>query len=217
MTGSGRIVGVLILVQMVCGVLVNFVLEAPLFGSPGFLVDAAPHSQQIALGAVLGLVLEAIWVAIAVTLFPILYRRTRTIALWFVTLAAVVLAMAVVESAAVMSMVSVSEAYAKAGAADRAQLEVARVIVASARNWPHFLARMLDGCTIFVFYAALYRPALVPRALAGFGLIAAVLQVIGVGMPLFGYAVFFPILAPLGLCQLALAAWLLVKGLRSPR
>ena len=214
MKRTGHIIGVLIIVQMVGAFMVNFVLEAPLFGVPGFLVNAAPHSQQIALGALLGLATEALWVAVAVTLFPIIYRGAPTIALWFVTLAAVALATAVVENAAVMSMVSVSEAYAKAGAPDRGLLDAARVVVSSARNWPHFIARMLDGCTIFVLYAALYRLALVPRVLAGFGLIAAVLQISAVGMPLFGYAVLFPMLAPLGLSQLALVSWLMAKGLR---
>lgn len=43
----GRIVGVLIIVQMVGSAVVNGVLGAPLFGAPGFLVNAAPHSRQI--------------------------------------------------------------------------------------------------------------------------------------------------------------------------
>ena len=68
---AGRTIGVLIVIQMVGGFLVNFVLEAPLFGPPGFLVNAAPHSQQIALGALLALILEALWVGIAVTASPI--------------------------------------------------------------------------------------------------------------------------------------------------
>jgi hypothetical protein len=211
---AGRIIGVLIIIQMVGGVMVNFVLEAPLFGTPGFLVNAASHSRQIGLAVVLGLMMEALPVAIAVTAFPLFYQRTRTLALWFLALAVVVLALAVVENAAVMSMVSLSEAYARAGAAEREKLETVRVIVASARNWPHFMARMFDGVTIFVLYAVLYRSSLIPRALAGFGLIAAVLQVAGVGMPLFGHGVVFPMLAPLGLSQLILAVWLVMKGFR---
>jgi Domain of unknown function (DUF4386) len=211
---AGRIIGFLIIIQMVGGTMVNFVLEAPLFGAPGFLVNAAFHSRQIALGPLLGLITEALWVGIAVTAFPVFYQRTQTMALWFVALAVVVLAVAVVENAGVMSMVSLSEAYAKAGAAERAQLETVRVVVASARNWPHFLARIFDGVTIFVLYAVLYRFALIPRALAGFGLIAVMLQVTGVAMPLFGHDVVFPMLAPLGLSLLILAVWLIIKGFR---
>ncbi len=154
------------------------------------------------------------WVGIAIAAFPVFFQRVRAMALWFVALAVVVLAVAVVENAGVMSMVSLSEAYAKASAAEREQLETIRVVVASARNWPHFMGRIFDGVTIFVLYAVLYRIALIPRALAGFGLIAAMLQVTGVAMPLFGHEVVFPMLAPLGLSQLILAVWLMTKGFR---
>lgn len=211
---AGRIIGVLIIVQMVCGVMVNLVLEAPLFGTPGFLVNAAHHSRQIGLAVLLGLIAEALSVGIAVTAFSLFYPRSRALTLWLTALAVVALAVAVVESAAVMSMVSLSEAYAKATTVERGHLETIRVVVSSARNWPHFMARMLDGCMLFVLYALLYRTASVPRVLAGFGLIATVLQVIGVGLPIFGHGVVFPLLAPLGLAQLALAVWLMARGFR---
>ena len=214
---AGRIIGALIILQMILGVLVNFVLEAPLFGAPGFLVNAAHYSRQIGFAVLLGLIAEALWVGIAVTSFPFFYRHSRTLTHWFAALAVVVLTVAVVENAAVMSMVSLSEAYTNAGAVDRGQFETIRVIVASARNWPHFLARMLDGCTIFVCYAVLYRGVFVPRLLAGIGLVASVLQICGVAMPLFGHDVVFPMLAPLGLVQLVLAVWLLARGFRSQR
>ena len=209
---AGRIIGALVIIQMLFGVLVNFVLEAPLFDAPGFLVNAAHYSRQIGIAALLGLITEALWVGIAVKVFPLFYRHSRTMTLWFAALAVVILAMAVVENAAVMSMVSLSEAYEKASPVNRAQFEAIQVVVASARNWPHFLARMLDGCTIFAFYTVLYQSALVPRVLAGLGLIASVLQVCGVAMPLFGHDVVFPMLAPLGLMQLILAVWLLARG-----
>lgn len=211
----GRIIGVLILMQMLGSGLVNGVLETPLFGSPGFLVSAAPHARQIGLAAVLGLITEAMWLGIAIAAFTSIHERTQRLALWFVALSVVILAAAIVESIGVMSMVSLSEAYAKAGAVEREQLQTVRVVVASSRNWAHFMARLIDGGALFVFYAVLYRCALVPRALAGFGLIAAVLMVTAVGMPMFGHDVVFPMLAPMGVSQLLLALWLIAKGFSS--
>jgi hypothetical protein len=214
---AARIIGVLVILQATIAFTVNFVLEAPLFGAPGFLSSAAHYPRQIGLAAVLGIAGEALWVGIAITAFPIFRHYCSALTLWLAALAIVVLAVAVVENAAMMSMVSLSGAYAKAGAVDPGQLEMIRVVTAAARNWPHFLARMLDGCTIFVLYAVLLRSRLVPRLLAGCGLIAAVLQVGGVAMPLFGHAVVFPLLAPLGLVQLMLAVWLIARGFgRSP-
>jgi hypothetical protein len=129
---AGRILGVLTIIQMVGGGLVNFTLEAPLFGAPGFLVNAASHSQQLGLAVLLGLVMEALWVGIAITAFPVFGRRTQMMALWFIALAVVILAVAVVENAAVMSMVSLSEAYSKASAAEREQIQTVKIVVASA-------------------------------------------------------------------------------------
>jgi len=52
---------------MICGAVVNIVLEAPLFDAPGFLIYATHYSRQIGFAAVLGLITEAIWGGIAVT------------------------------------------------------------------------------------------------------------------------------------------------------
>lgn len=212
---AGRIVGVLFLVQMVGSGIVNFVLEAPLFGVPGFLVNAAPHARQLGLAAVLGLAIESLWVVLAVTVLSLLWPRSRAMVLGLVVLSGVTLAVAVVENIGVLSMVSLSEAYVKAGAGERGQLETVRVIVASARNWAHYMGRIFDGVTGFLLYTVFYRFALVPRVLAGLGLLAVLSMLTSVGMPLFGHAVVFPMLAPLGLVQLILALWLLVKGFRA--
>jgi hypothetical protein len=212
---AGRIVGVLFLLQMVGSGIVNFVLEAPLFGEPGFLVNAAPHARQLGLAALLGVSLEALWVGIAVAAFSLLWRRSRPMALGLVVLAGVTLGVAVVENIGVLSMVSLSEAYTKASAVERGQLQTVRVVVASARNWAHYMGRIFDGVTGFMLYAAFYRFALVPRVLAGCGLLALLSMLTSVGMPLFGHAVVFPMLAPLGLVQLILALWLLARSFRT--
>jgi hypothetical protein len=213
--GAGRIIGVLLLAQMVGAVLVNFVLAAPLFGPPGFLLSAAAHSQQIGLSVLLGLAAGALSVGIAITAFPVFRQYTQAMALWFVALAVVSFSVNAVENISVMSMLSLSEEYAKASAAERDLFLALRVVVASARNWAHYVGLMVAGSTVLVLYTVLYRFALVPRALAAFGLAAVMLQIIAVAMPIFGHDIVFLMLAPLGVSQLVLALWLITKGFRS--
>ena len=210
---ASRVIGVLLIVHMLGSGIVNFAMEKPLFGE-AFLLNAAASSQQIGLAVVLGLITEALWIAIAITAFPIFFRQSQRMALLLVVLAAVTLALAVVENIGVLSMVSLSDAYVKASEVDREQLRAASVIVTAARDWPHFLSRMFVGVLTFVFYSVLYRFTMIPRLLALFGLIAAILVVIAVALPLFGQRVIFPLLAPMGLCNLAVSIWLLAKGLR---
>lgn len=206
------IIGVLILAQMAGSALVNFFAEAPLFDGAGFLVNAASHSNQIAVAVFLAIILEATWVAISILAFPVFAERSTRSALAFFAVAIVCLVIGVIENAAVMSMVSASQSYAIATVSDRAQLQLMRGIVASARNWPHFLGRMFDGLAALVFYAVLFRFALVPRVISAFGMIAVASMLTGLSMPFFGRAVIFPMLAPLGLTQLILAVWLIARG-----
>ena len=209
---AGRLVGVLILAQMVGGILVNFVLTAPLFGSPGFLVSASAHAGQIALSALSGLAIGALSVGIAVTVFVTARERAGVLALWLFALAIASFAANVVEQMNVMSMLSLSEAYAKVPAAEQGAFQGLRIVVATSRNWSHYLGLVVAGAMILVFYATLYRTAFVPRALAAFGMAAAILQIVAVAMPLFGRPIVFLLLAPLGVSQLVLALWLIAKG-----
>lgn len=211
---AGRVVGLLILVQMVAGMLVHFVLTAPLFGVPGFLLNAAAHASQIALSVLLGLAMAALSIAIAAVVFRFIRPRAEGMALALLALAAASFAVTAVEQVSVMSMVSLSEAYAKASAAEREAFRGLRIVVASARNWSHYVGLIIGGGSVFLLYAALYRLTLVPRALAAFGMAAAALQMTAVAMPLFGIGIMFPLLAPLALSQLALALWLMAQGLR---
>jgi Domain of unknown function (DUF4386) len=209
----GRIIAALLLAQMIGGYLVNFVLMGPVFDPPGFMVNAAGHSLRVGLSVLVGIATGMLTVGIAITAFRVFREYSHAMALWFVALSVVSFSLNVVENTNVMSLLSLSEAYAKAGVADRELFQALRGVVASARNWAHYIALIIAGCTLFVFYSVLFRFALVPRALAAFGLGAVMLQIIAVAMPLFGQSIVFLMLLPLGLSQLILALWLMAKGL----
>jgi hypothetical protein len=211
--GIGRIIGVLILVQMIGGGLVNFVLLEPVFSAPGFLVNAAGHSLRVSLSVLLGLATGILSVGIAIAALQVFRQYSHAMALWFVALSVVSFSLTAVENIDVMSLLSLSEAYTKANVADRDLFQALRGVVASARNWTHYVGLIVAGCTLFVFYSTLFRFALIPRALAAFGLGAVVLQIVAVAMPLFGQSIVFPMILPLGLSQTALALWLIARGL----
>lgn len=212
---AARIIGVAIIALMVMGYVANFTLLAAVVAKPGFIENAAPHATDVALAAVLNLVIGIVSMGIAILAYPVLRPHSHATALWFIALSAANFALAALEASTLMSMVSLSEAYAKADVSQRPQFEAMRVAVASSRNWAHYIHLMIAGATLFVFYLALFRFALVPRAIAALGIVACAMQVVAVTMPLFGQAVIFALLAPLGLCQVLLALWLLLRGFRT--
>jgi hypothetical protein len=207
---AGRIAGGLLIAQGIAGYVTNFVLLRPVLAPPGSLVNAAPHAVQVGMSATLGIVAGAIGLAIAITVWPIFKQFSERMALTFVAMGIVALSLAAVENGALMSLLSLSKAFVASGA-DPAAFEGLRGVVAASRNWAHFTHVTIGGATLLVFYIALYRFALVPRVLAAIGLIACALQITSVSRPFFGGEVIFYLLAPLGLANLSVALWLLIK------
>jgi hypothetical protein len=212
-TNASRVAGVLILVQAAGGYLTNFGLIGPATAAPGFLVNAAPHALRVGISALLGIATGALAMMIAISVWPVFKKHSERMALAYLALGIAALALAVVENGRLMSMLSLSQAYAASGATDPATFEGLRGVVAASRNWAHFTHLIVGGSTFFVLYATTFRFALLPRLLAGFGMAAAALQMATVSMPLLGGHVIFPLLAPAGIANLALAMWLLTKGL----
>jgi hypothetical protein len=209
---TGRLIGVLTLLQMIGGGVTNFVLLAPLFAAPGFLANAAAHPLRVGAAVLVGLAAGAVSAGIAILAATVFRRYNRTIALCLAVLAAVVFTMSAIEAAANLSFLYASQGYAAAEAADRHLYETLRPMFSSIRDATHYLTVFVGGCMHFVLYGALFRFALIPRALAGFGLAATLLQLTAIAMPIFGEPIVFTLLLPIALSQLALALWLLAKG-----
>lgn len=215
---ASRWLAALLVTQLVVGPIANFALLGDAFdGAGGFLVNAAPNARSLGLAALLSIGLAVVSAAIAVVLWPVVRPHSERLALWLAILAAAGIALAGIENAHLMSLVSLSQAYVAAAPPDEALYQALRGVVGSHRNWAHVIQLLAAGGLLFATYGVLYRLRLVPRLLAGFGMLAAASQMIAVAKPLFGGWVIFPMLAPLGIANLALIAWLLWKGLDSSR
>lgn len=211
---TGRIVGALLLVLIVGGILTNFVLTASLFGEPGFLVAAADNASKISLSALIGVAMGLVSIAVASLLYPVFRQRSQSLGLFYFALVVAGFALTVVENISVMSMLSLSQAYAEAGGAQPELYDGLRIVVKSARNWTHYISLIVSGCTLFVFYVAMFRFKLVPRLLSVVGMLAVCSQLYAVTTPLFGIDVDFRFIAPLGICEIILAFWLIARGFR---
>jgi hypothetical protein len=213
-TTVGRVMGILLLMQGVIGAIVNFVLLGPaITGPPGFLTNAAANSARLSAAGLLMIVAGAISVAIATTAWPIFKRHSERLALAYFGLGVAGVALAAVESATIMSMLTLSQEYVKSGETDARSFEIVGTVVRYARYWVHYPHLLIGSGTLFLLYTMLFRFALVPRILAGVAMAAVLLQATGLALPFFGNRVNFYLLAPMGVCHLIIAVWLVVKGL----
>lgn len=209
----GRTMGVLLLLQGVIGATVNFgLLGAAITGPPGFLINAAENPTRMSLAVLLMIGAGFVSIGLSTTAFPLFRRYSSRAALAYVAISGAGLALAAVEAATIMSMLTLSHEYAKASADDVRQFEISGTVVRFARYWAHYTHLLVGSGTLFLVYTTLYRFALVPRMLAGLGAASVLLQMTGLTMPFFGYRVNFYLLAPMGVCHLILAVWLMAKG-----
>ena len=211
---TGRMVGALLLLLIVGGILTNFVLTASLFGEPGFMIAAADNASKISLSALVGVAMGLVSIGVASLLYPVFRQRSQTLGLFYFALVAAGFALTVLENISVMSLLSLSQAYAEAGGAKPEVFDGLRIVVKSTRNWTHYISLIVSGCTLFVFYLGMFRFRLIPRWLSVIGLLAVCSQLYAVTNPLFGIDVDFRFIAPLGICEIILSIWLMVRGFR---
>lgn len=216
----GRIIGMLLLAHLVTGLILPYVLLLPLTTPPaGFLDTAAGMSTQVRFNVLLLFVGGALSVGISVATWPAVRERRYGLGLWLLALAVANFTLQMVENSHWLSMLSVSQAYAEAGAADARLFQSLGIVVRSGFKWAHYSHILVVVGWLFALYCILFRCALVPRALAAIGMVACLLHFTGITLPAFaGFRMPFPEFfgMPLGLANLALAAWLMVKGFKEP-
>src|SRR5687768_11117832 len=111
-TSVGRVVGVLLLLQMATALILPFVLIGPLnAGFPAFLETAPASGVQIRAGVVSTFIGLGLTLALAVWLYPVLRPYSKRAALWFLAVCAVSAALDAVYNASVISMLSAAEKF----------------------------------------------------------------------------------------------------------
>ncbi len=209
----GRIVGTLMFLHLALGLIVPFALLQRLKAPPGFLLTASGMPNRVR-GAVMLLFLgSAFAIAIACAALRIFRQYSSTLAYSLMALAVTSFSLQAVDNAHLMSMLSLSQEYAVAGAEKAEVFQALATMAGAARKWSHYSFLLVVVTWIFLLCSVLYRFRLVPRVLAAFGMIACVLQIAGVTLRGFwGLPPDMRLAMPMGPAYGGLAVWLMVKG-----
>jgi len=214
---AGRLVGILLVVQL-AGLIVPFVLLHPLTTAPAeWLANAAASSFQIKVAVFLLFANCALTIGISLAAFRVFREYSYPMALLLVAVSLVMFTLQAVDNAHMMSMLSLSQRFVREVGQDELYQMLAAA-VGSTRRFVHFSELLVIDSWIFLLYSILYRFGLIPRLLAAFGLITVVLHVTGIPLPLFlGYGSVTLMGATMAVSHIALAVWLVTKGLDEPR
>ena len=211
---TGRIIGMMLLIQL-AGLIVPFVLLLPLV-SRDYLASAAGASSQIKVAVFLLFANCALTVGISIAAWPIFRQYSSALALLLVAVSVIMFSLQAVDNAHILSMLSLSERYVQGGGPEEL-FQALAAVVGSTRKWGHYSELLVIDAWIFLLYIFLYRFAIVPRALAVFGLLTVMLHFTGITLPLFlSYRSVTLMGATMALSHVAVALWLIVKGFAEP-
>ncbi|CAN0602586.1 unnamed protein product, partial [Ectocarpus sp. 12 AP-2014] len=149
---------------------------------------------------------------VAILAQAVFRTHSPALAMSFLSLTVLGMALSGVEQIGILAMREFSEAYSAGDGAQRELMESLRVAGSGLRNGAHYVSLLASGVTLGVWYYCLLRFSLLPRPIAYLGLVAVCLQLFAISQPILGGVVSFALLAPLALAQLLQGGWLLVFG-----
>ena len=171
---------------------------------------------------VLTALIEFVWAAtgagIAIGLYPILRKYNPTLALGSVAARVVENVFVLIGTLSLLVLLTVSQQSLAAGSAAPSSFQATGDALLAVRDWVHgFVALLAFGIGVLMYYYVFYRSRLVPRWLSGWGLVGAALMLVATvytGFTQdFGFTTVNTVLSiPIGLQEMVLAVWLIVKG-----
>lgn len=207
---TGRVTGVLLLAQL-AGLIVPFVLLLPL--GRDFLTTASPAAGPIRTAVILLFTNGGLTIALSLVAARALRGGSDTGALWLITAGVAMCVLQAVDNAYILSMLAVSDRFVSATTPDE-MLRVVGDAIRTIRQRTHTIAILAIDVWIASFYVLLHRRRAVPRLLTAFGLGVTGLHLAAIPLrTLLGYGPLATLGMPMALGHLALAAWLIVKGI----
>ncbi len=215
-----KLAGVLLLVQMITAVLsYSVILDPILYGSKDFLAEVASNSTKVRIAALLDFITTISCFGIAVLLFPVLKLHSERIALWYVGIRLSEFVTLVVSGIFLLTILSVGQNYIKAGIPESSYLETVGKQLLNARMHTQNLNLLAYCFGTSMFYYLLFKSRLVPRFISIWGMIGVIGILTEILMSIFGYStgsLVYILGMPMGLNEVFLGIWLIVKGLNSP-
>ncbi len=212
-----RIVGVLYIAGTVSGIL-SLVFSVSLLDASDYLAKIAENDTQMVIAALCVLTMGLSLALIPIIAFPVLRKQSETLALGYIVFRGALETVGyLVTVLALLLLVPISQEYVKAGGADVSGYQSAGTLLEKAPDYVGNVATFIFLIGAAMFYTMLYQSKLVPRWLSGWGLMAIVPYLAAAILAIFGVidslSTAYGLLdAPLGVQEMVLAAWLIVKG-----
>lgn len=183
---------------------------------PNYLTLVAANEVPMIIGVLLFLTLAASAIGITIAMFPILKKYNESLALGYMVARIFEAIFVVFGAISLVAILSLSHAFVDAAAPVASYFETSGALLLEAFAWSGHLLDIPFVLSALLLNYMLYKIKLVPKWLSVWGFVGAIVYTIYIFSLLFMPLAFAEIFAaPLGLQEMALAAWLIIKGFNS--
>jgi hypothetical protein len=207
------ITGVIFIIATVAALLAAGV--DPILTGTDYLTKVSANANQVAADAFLYLIAAFASVGIAIAMYPVMKGSNTTLALGSVVFRTVEAVFYMVAVVSLLCLLTLSQQFTTAGAADRTSLQAVGDFLLSLRGHATLLGVFAFCLGAFMYYYLFFQSRLIPRWLSGWGIVAIILMMTACvlslfsGNPITGYTL---LVIPIALQEMVLAIWLIAKG-----
>ena len=193
----------------------------PILDDPMYLAKIFEHKNTVMVGVLSQLIMALACAGIAIGLYPILKKQNESLALGAVGFRIIENIFQIIAALALLTLLTLSQESVKANALSDPAFQVAGASLHAIHFWSAFVLAHFGFCLgALMYYYVFYRSSLIPRWLSGWGIVAILLHLTGALITMFTqidpFSTSTSLLSiPIGLNELTLAGWLIVKGFNS--
>ena len=183
-----------------------------------YLTAVSAQGNMVTAGALLAFIAAAASAGIAISLYPVLRKYNEGLALGAVGFRLIEAVFYIVGVIGLLLLLTLSREFVQAGAPDVTYYQTLGALVLAGYHWSGNVGSLLAFCLgALMYYYVFYQSRLVPRWLAGWGIIGAAMCMVA------GLLVMFRVIGPMSTSQvvlalpiaaqeMVLAVWLIIKG-----
>jgi len=210
-----RITGVLFIVATAASLLSTAFLKS--VGDQDYLTKIAANQGQVAAGVLVRFIAAFASAAIAISLYPVLRRYRQGLALGAVGFRIIEGTFYALGAVSVLLLLTLSQEFVKSGAGNPAYFSQSGTLLKALDDWAGLAGVFAFYVGGLLYYRIFYQARLVPRWLSAWGVGGVVLGAAAALLILFGATETMSttqivLNVPIGLQEMVLAVWLIVKG-----
>ena len=185
----------------------GFGLTSSVIGAPDLLSTISAHQDTLVLGAFLMLLVAPVDVGKAILFYPIVENHGKRTALAYLAAMIVEVVLMTLGALCLLMLVPLGQSAVSSGVG-----QALGSLLTETNAMAYQISQLSLAIGAFFLCWLLYRTRLIPRWLAGLGVISYALHATGAIAEIFGTPISLVLLIPGGIFELAVAFWLLFKG-----